>query len=399
MLTQITIRNFKSILDQEFFPGLMNIFIGANGSGKSNILEAIGVLSSSASGTVDDESLQRRGVRLGIPGLYKSAFKEKRTAPHLFFEAKTDNAQYSVALNHSKENSCAAWEYQTEELISDDEIILKRSSKKNNKNNQQGYAALKRVDMIENNSYVNASGIDLLNTLQNYAIYYPNTPVLRGIIPDLQPRAPVGLSGGRLADAIIELQHLISTDAFIEDAFDDILTLIDWASSFDTTSNGKSILSPSVARTKNIIRFTDKYMKTKNNQISAYDASEGLLYILFCSVLLLSPSSPRCFAIDNLDQALNPRLILNLAQLLCKWFTQDKKSPQLFFTAHNPAVLDGLNLTDDRIRLFTVDRNNQGHTEISRIVMTEELLKLSSEKGWALSRLWLMGHLGGVPNV
>jgi len=140
-------------------------------------------------------------------------------------------------------------------------------------------------------------------------------------------------------------------------------------------------------------------MKTKNNQISAYDASEGVLYILFCSALLLSPNSPRCFSIDNIDQALNPRLILNLARLLCKWFIQNKKSPQIFFTAHNPAILDGLNLNDERIRLFTVDRNSQGHTEITRVFMTKELLKLSNEKGWPLSRLWLMGHIGGVPNV
>jgi len=399
MLTQVSIRNFKSILNQEFFPGLMNILIGANGSGKSNILEAIGVLSAAASGIVDDESLLRRGVRLSMPGIYKSAFKEKIVAPHIFFEAKTDKTEYSVTLDNLKDNSGSAWQFKSEELISDGEIILKRSPKQSSKNNQQGYAALKRIEMIENTSDANTSGVDLLNIIQNYAIYYPNTPVLRGISPDLHPRAPVGLTGGRLADAIIELQSLISKDEFIEDAFDDILTLIDWTNSFDTTSNAESILSPSVARTKNTIRFTDKYMKTKHNQISAYDASEGVLYILFCTALVLSPNSPKCFAIDNLDQALNPRLILNLAKLLCKWFTQNKKSPQLFFTAHNPAVLDGLHLQDDRIRLFSVDRNNQGHTEITRIVMTKELLTLSHEKGWPLSRLWLMGHLGGVPNV
>ncbi|ETR72679.1 MAG: hypothetical protein OMM_07389 [Candidatus Magnetoglobus multicellularis str. Araruama] len=55
----------------------------------------------------------------------------------------------------------------------------------------------------------NSIGAKLLNLLQNYAIYYPNTPVLRGITPDLQTRMPVGLTGGRLADAVKELQNLI----------------------------------------------------------------------------------------------------------------------------------------------------------------------------------------------
>jgi len=394
MLTQITVRNFKSIKDQQFFPGLMNILIGANGSGKTNILEAIGVLSAAASGIVDDESLQRRGVRPGTPRLYKSAFKDKRVAPHIFFEASIDDANYSVTLNNSLENTASSWQYKSEKLIYDNEKVINRTPQHNHKNKKQGYAALKLVDIQEN-----TSGAVLLNLLQNFAIYYPNTPVLRGISPDLQTRMPVGLTGGRLADAIKELQNLILNDEFIEDAFDDIISLIDWAISVDTTSNAESILSPSVARPKNIIRFTDKYMKKNNNKISAYDASEGVLYILFCSVLALSPNAPKCFAIDNLDQALNPRLILKLTQLLCKWFIENDRSPQLFFTAHNPAVLDGLNLKDERIRLFTVERNNQGHTEITRISMTKELLQLSCEKGWPLSRLWLMGHLGGVPNV
>ncbi len=126
MLTKIVVRNFKSIINQEFFPGLMNIFIGANGSGKSNILEAIGVLSAAASGIVDDESLQRRGVRPGMPRLYKSAFKQRRVASHIFFEASSDAAKYSVSLNNSVENTASSWLYKTEDLASDDEIVLSR---------------------------------------------------------------------------------------------------------------------------------------------------------------------------------------------------------------------------------------------------------------------------------
>ena len=37
--------------------GRVNCLIGANGVGKSNILEAIGVLGAAANGVVDDEAL------------------------------------------------------------------------------------------------------------------------------------------------------------------------------------------------------------------------------------------------------------------------------------------------------------------------------------------------------
>ena len=53
MIRNIQIDGFKSIVSQTLELGRVNCFIGANGAGKSNVLEAIGVLSASASGRVD----------------------------------------------------------------------------------------------------------------------------------------------------------------------------------------------------------------------------------------------------------------------------------------------------------------------------------------------------------
>ena len=49
--------------------------IGANGAGKSTILEAIGLLSAAMTDRVNDLSLQRKGMRLSAPSMYKSRFK------------------------------------------------------------------------------------------------------------------------------------------------------------------------------------------------------------------------------------------------------------------------------------------------------------------------------------
>ena len=61
-------------------------------------------------------------------------------------------------------------------------------------------------------------------------------------------------------------------------------------------------------------------------------------------------------------------------------------------------VESDLQIQDDRVRLFTVDRDNKGTTVISRIHIDDELLNMIAD-GWTLSRLWVMGHLGGVPDV
>ena len=66
-IKEINIRNFKSLYDVSFQPGKVNVFIGANGSGKSTILEAIGILSDAVMGRVNNNVLQCKGIRLTTP--------------------------------------------------------------------------------------------------------------------------------------------------------------------------------------------------------------------------------------------------------------------------------------------------------------------------------------------
>src|SRR4051794_24607374 len=77
MITHIKIQGFKSLLDVDLELGSVNVFVGANGSGKSNLLEALGVLGAAAHGNVEPETLRYRGVRVGAPASYKSSFREE----------------------------------------------------------------------------------------------------------------------------------------------------------------------------------------------------------------------------------------------------------------------------------------------------------------------------------
>jgi len=117
MVQSIRIEGFKSIPTMTLELGRINCFIGANGVGKSNILEAIGVLSAAAKGRIDDESLEYRGVRPGLPRLYKSSFANERTPPHIYLEAaSTAKATYRVSLLNPLEKPAPAWSYKTEYL-------------------------------------------------------------------------------------------------------------------------------------------------------------------------------------------------------------------------------------------------------------------------------------------
>jgi predicted ATPase len=394
MITRFTVKSFKSLESVTIDLGQVNVFIGANGSGKSNLLEAIGVLGAAASGRVDDESLLRRGVRPGLPQLYKAAFSGRRAPAHISFGAQNAKAKYEVSLWNPISDPKPAWRYKSETLFQDRTKLVGRSpALKEKLNPEQGLAALQSVQFKPWDP-----ALSLLSQLRNFSIYCANTATLRGLTPEQQVREPVGLSGGRLPEAIREIRAARADDEWFRETFHQVLSLIDWAKNFSSAASASVPLSPSAAASQKVVRFTDRYMTKGRNVLTGYDASEGALYILFAAVLALHSKSPQCFAIDNLDQALNPRLAKRLAEYICQWIINGKAKRQILITAHNPSVLDGLPLLDDRVRLFTVDRNSRGHTVVNRVEVSDKL-RAMAEEGWTLSRLWVMGHIGGVPDV
>ena len=203
MIRSFHIESFKSLERVHIDLGQVNVFIGANGSGKSNLLEAVGVLSAAASGQVNDLTLLQRGVRPGVPALYKSSFRETagRVPPHIFFGAGGDDVKYEVTLHNPLKEPLPAWRYKTElwEYLGT-KLVGRSPAMAAKPNPEQGLAALKAAEAASD-----SPALEFLRAIQGYVIYSPTTSVLRGIAPEPQPRKPVGLSGGQLPQAISEV--------------------------------------------------------------------------------------------------------------------------------------------------------------------------------------------------
>lgn len=387
MLDRFRIQDFKSLVDVSVDLSVVNVFIGANGSGKSNLLEAVGILGAAASGRVNDESLKYRGVRPGVPALYKSSFKHKQGAAHIRFEAEGYGASYTVSLLNPIAKPTPNWAFKHERLLHGDTPIVGRGPNTYAQlNPSAGLAALKAVEMT-----ADSPAGKLLELLRNYAIYSPDTPTLRGLEPDPQSREPVGLAGGRLPEGLLTMR---SAEAWMSH-LTETLSLAGWVANVYVTDTRQIPISESVPQPQRGLRFRDGYMSAGRNLLSGYDASEGILYLLFYTVLALHPKAPRLFAIDNFDQALNPRTAQDFTRKFCQWLTA-QEDRQVLLTTHNPLVLDGLPLYDDRVRLFAVDRSKRGHTVVHRVTVDARLLS-AAEQGIPLSQQWVMGHFGGVP--
>lgn len=88
MIEKIHIQNFKSIYNLELEVGRVNLFIGENGSGKSNLLEALVFVSASESNKLDNEFLVSRGLRVPQPELMRSAFLNTNSNQNIRFLLK-----------------------------------------------------------------------------------------------------------------------------------------------------------------------------------------------------------------------------------------------------------------------------------------------------------------------
>ena len=395
MLNRIEVEAFKSLENVEIDLGRVNVFIGANGSGKSNLLEAIGVLSAAANGRVDDEALSRRGVRLGLPVLYKSSFKSSKQPNAIHFTAFSEEASYSVGLFNPLDKPEPSWRFKTERLEEPGRESIGRSpaTKKFHLDPTAGYIALKAVELPEES----LAG-RLLKELRQFAIFAPDTTTLRGLDTDSQSREPVGLRGGRLAEAVTGVfGRLLHRDKTVRELYESVLELIDWADVVVSTSPDSVPVSKNIPQPTRILRFRDRFMAEGRNVLSGYDASEGALYVLFMTVLVHHRESPPVLAVDNFDHALNPRLAKALTRKVCDWMIA-RQDRQLLLTSHNPLVLDGLPLRNDAVRLFTVERSHRGKTVVRRVELSEELLDMA-DKGVPLSQQWVMGTFGGVPNI
>ncbi|MCD6344516.1 MAG: AAA family ATPase [Anaerolineae bacterium] len=400
MLNKLSVSGFKSLLElQNLELGQVNVLIGANGSGKTNLLEALGVLSAAAAGEVSDKELSARGVRLGIPQLYRTSLKEHSWRNMITFEASSTEAKktasYKVSLDNPIEAPNPRWIYRTESLWRGQKQIVGRQLPETPKLSPEAglvHFARRYLDLEK-------EAENLLDYLESYAIFSLHTPMLQGMVPDSSQRDPLGLFGGRLPEAIEDILDLKEKRLGKLD-LDELGELLDWVMQFDITTPSRQLLSPNVPVSQKLLRFEDVWMQEGRNQISGYDASEGVLYVLFVLVLALHPRTPRLFAIDNFDQAMHPRLARAVTRLFCRLMLASDPPRQALLTTHNPLVLDGLDLQDDRIRLFAVERGFEtgGTTKIYRVQVSEDILQ-ADQNGLSLSNLWVMGRLGGVPSL
>ena len=264
---------------------------------------------------------------------------------------------------------------------------------------------------------------DEISQFSRYVIYSPQTDFLRGRQIGKVGVLPAGLHGEGLPEAVLSYlatwNHLKrkekrrqgsgGVDWKIIDESSDLVWLPGWASRFGARRGKPFLTSRDVAEpSSKTVFFVDRFMHASRNQLSVYDSSEGTLFLLFVAIILSHPRAPRVFALDNVDNALNPKLTRRLVEQIIRVVSTTANTEtglgarQVFLTSHNPTALDAFDLFSKDQRVFVVRRNKRGHTTAAPLVpppnMTREEWQLATN-GKNLSQLWLDGDIPGALGV
>ncbi|CAA7623288.1 conserved hypothetical protein [Magnetospirillum sp. LM-5] len=412
MLERIKIQRFKSLKGEELHFGRVNLFIGGNGAGKSNILEAIGLIAAALNRGVQDSELSRKGVRLTPPAMMKSAFKNSDLPPTLRLEAEfTGEVEYALELSASDRHT--ALETFSEKGKVEGHQVFGRSR---NGPTVMGKRIARTLDLHRSIWDQTRSAFDFprpmqdeFDALSRYAIYAPQTEFLRETQTGIVESPPVGLHGeglGAAVDSLLVQYHEGSVQA--REAMN-LVWLPGWTSSVGVEAlNARQRSTKVVPNAGRSLFFTDKFMNMRRNKLSAYDSSEGTLYLLFIAVLLGHSEAPPIFALDSFDNALNPALTKSLIKAVVDGAKRKVESglaigpSQVFLTSHNPTSLDAFDLFDDDQRVFVVQRNEKGHTVATRLQPASGM----SREDWArafegrkLSQMWIDGDIRGALGV
>jgi len=418
------------VRDVELDFGRINLFIGGNGAGKSNILEAIGVLAAALKRGIANDELARKGVRLTPPALMKSAFKNSKLPTSFRLEADfSGNVRYDLNISAGETNTGLS--FFSEAGYLNDTRVFGRSSAGTKVADKQTSSVLdktinRKLDKQRSIWDQTSSAFDFdekitnaFDALSRYAIYSPQTEFLREIKTGLVSDPPVGLHGEGLSLAVSSLlfslnnssvqrtkeKHKPNVESDTHQRMDaiNLAFLSGWAIQVKVASIDPLLKSTELSsRDGSTLFFVDKYMHEKRRTLSAYDSSEGTLFLLFMAVMLAHDEAPSIFAIDNIDNALNPALTKKLLDVMIKIMGRKilnelKIGPdQIFLTSHNPTTLDAIDLFDDDQRVFVVSRNDKGHTVVDRLKPKKDL----SREDWSLacngkklSQWWIDGEI------
>jgi predicted ATPase len=360
-LEKLTIKNFKSIREQTLALGRLNVFIGGNGAGKSNLIEAFRFLRE----IVNQNLAGYAGIKGGADTLLY--FSRKRS-PEMSFrlefgESDTSNA-YSVKLRGTDEDS----------FVIVEEMAFYHERKKYPQPYDKPVSAFSKESKLKTVDHICTRQV--MRDLDSYRVYHfhdtGDTAGVKGTC-DVEDNRVLRPQAENLAAFLYWMQQK-KPDHFanIQD------TLRQIAPFFEEFRLAPSKLNERKIRLEWKEKGSDAYFNTSS-------LSDGTLRFLCLTTLLLQPQLPAVVLLDEPELGLHPAAVTLLSDLLASAATRT----QVIVATQSVTLVNQF----EQDAVWTVDRkdNQSVFTHLSGEDMTAWL------DGYSLGELWEKNVLGARP--
>lgn len=329
--------------------GQINLLIGDNGSGKTNILEAFTLGSAAAQGKLDEESLIHRGMRVTEPRFMCSAFDQQNPLPEIqitfegvsgaqTYKLTAENKPYAswIDLNDNfRHTSSAHLKERALDLASEMQLLRSMRDKKDTATEIWGL-----VDAwIQEQKKIKQESTFLIYQAAERILYH---------LTKVKTIEPLGIYGEGLYEV---LQDFSVNKPENLKKIQECLAFVDW---FDEIALGPD------KNWKQIIQVKDVYTNHLKGAFTQQSMPQGFLSMLFYIAIFLSDETPHLFAIDNIDQTIDSKSAACCIRSLIHLSELHEK--QVILTARNPGILDGLDLSIPTQKLFIIKRDMEGKT-------------------------------------
>ncbi|AKT38480.1 AAA family ATPase [Chondromyces crocatus] len=394
-IQKLSIKGFRSLREITWEPGALNVIIGPNASGKSNLLRAIMLMRKAAQGELSGEVLRMGGIS---PLLWDSQAHEiqwslKTDPVGVGREPIAEALTYELTLRQLGTTSAYRVEH---ELLGNFHLkdLGQKPAPKKFLERRPGHAVtfdFQERSLVAHEGSVpddqtllslisgpfgNPLVIDFSTALSGWSIYHDvrvdqEAPLRQPAVTRMEQRvAPDGQN-------LIPVLHTLYTGSR------DFKQRLDEAMKAAFGSDYEELVFPPASDQRVQLRIRWRSLRTEQ---SAANLSDGTLRFLLLCTILSSPTPGALVAIDEPEAGLHPSMMPVLAELA----TEAAERTQVIFTTHSPQLLDAFTETPPTI---TVTRWEDGATHLS-IVDDEELRRWLNE--YSLGALQRSGELEGM---